>query len=198
MAFENFNGARVETISDSEKKELLLEKEVSESNDFWYLINVIKRFNDWKNSNGDPIDKIKLVETINAVRIGERSAQFVTRRYGLRAKVEELLADENTGTEQSGEWQKQPEVNVSQDELARQYLEVYAAIDKGKREWARIEEARSRNEAESGHMPDFETDNDNYRKQMDEVLRDVDRHREVLKDLFEQLTDETKNAYLKV
>ncbi|MFT7644555.1 MAG: hypothetical protein ACI9BF_000204 [Candidatus Paceibacteria bacterium] len=107
MGFENFNDladSAKGTYDDPEKGEELLANDVSTRSNFRDLIvNVIKRHDGWKYSDGEPMDKNELAEIINDVRSGRKSVDFVTSRYGLRAKVEELLAAEGAFSNQENE-----------------------------------------------------------------------------------------------
>lgn len=76
----------------------MLNSEVSSALDFRDLItNIISRYDSWKYSNDEPIEKEKLVILINNVRTGRGDISHITSRYGLRDKVKELLEKQNKG-----------------------------------------------------------------------------------------------------
>jgi hypothetical protein len=79
-----------------ENNEGLLEEAVSSSQDFRHLINnVISLYDNWKYSNGEPISKDSLISIINDVRVGRKTPNYITSRYGLRSKVIELIGDDS-------------------------------------------------------------------------------------------------------
>lgn len=100
MGFEGLNRSIPKAAADAsytnaDNGEQLLTADVAASHNFRDLItNVIMRYDDWKYSNGDRLDKTELVGLIRDVQNGLKTPDYITSRYGLRAKVVELLASE--------------------------------------------------------------------------------------------------------
>jgi len=101
------------------------------------------------------------------------------------------------GFENSGAIRNHNETVIPQEELARQYLEAYAISQQSNEEWQLINNSKDIDQAESGHNLDAEPVSDDKREKMNELSREIERQQAIMNSIFEKLTDETKDAYLR-
>ncbi|QQR64577.1 hypothetical protein IPH92_03380 [Candidatus Kaiserbacteria bacterium] len=202
MGFEGLNKPIKNTIEtdkygNPEKGEQLLEQDVASCRDFRDLIvNVIDRYDDWKYSDGEPMDKEQLKEIINSVRLGERGVETVTRRYGLRSKVTELLNQLITNIEEPAKIESKEEDLTSpenQAKLAQEYLDAYA-------DYREIADRRSNDLRILDKLRDEAVSPESIAEQEALFASTHDAEEMAMKKYVEigkKLTEQTKNEYLR-
>lgn len=205
--FENFNNSidsTKGTYYDPEKGEELLANDVSTCGDFRDLIvNVIQQYDGWKYSNGEPISKESLIGIINDVRTGNKTPNHVTSRYGLRAKVIELLGN-GSETNNEPEYNEEQQADLEQQEegisspenqarLAQEYLDAYA-------DYREIADKRNNDLRVLDKLRDESISPEMIAKQ-EELLSSSREAEEIAMDKYvkigEKLTEETKDKYLR-
>ncbi len=96
---------------------IMWEEEINDSPDFRQLFDTISRLGEITGSDGYVYDKDYLKTTINEVRSGKKSLDFVTNSLGLRDKVEEFLTpkEEKTKTLQEKLTPKTPQKKLKEE-----------------------------------------------------------------------------------
>lgn len=87
--------------------------------------------------------------------------------------------------------------NESQDVLANKYLSLHQKWTALMAEYQELLLAKDRNLEESGHMLDVESANTEYTKRMDEISAQMDECAAEKNALFDRMSEETKETYLK-